>query len=50
MVGDVVSMMLMIVASDRQVTVGVFDELQSALIVDIGRVSQSGPSFQIAFK
>jgi hypothetical protein len=26
----------MIVASDRQVTVGIFDEFQSALIVDIG--------------
>ena len=50
MVGDVVSVMLMVVASDRQVAIGIFDEFQSALIVDIGRVSQSRARFQIALK
>ncbi len=40
----------MIVASDRQVTVGIFDKFQSALIVDIGWVGESGACLQIALK
>jgi len=45
----VFAMVHVVVVGDREVAVGIFDELQSAFVVDVGSIGENGSSLQIPF-